>query len=92
MQPALSASEQFDGLWPEANLLFQFTVHRLFRTLTPVHASLRKLPRIAPVDAPTPKDLIVGITNDNADVGSKTLAVDDALVVYHMLQVHFPNR
>ena len=42
--------------------------------------------------APTPKDLIVGITNDNADVGSKTLAVDDALVVYHMLQVHFPDR
>jgi hypothetical protein len=52
----------------------QFPEHGLLGGLTPVNATLRKLPRVG-ANAFAPKNLIFLVEQDDADVGSKPFAV-----------------
>ena len=61
-------------LGQQADLLVQFTKHGILRRFTALDATLRKLPTVCAY-ALAPKNLMLVIDQNNADVGAKALAV-----------------
>jgi len=51
-----------------------------------MHPTLGKLPGVPAIDPAPPEHLVVLITNDDADIGSKSLIVDHAVVIKLWIQ------
>ena len=73
-QPVSGAGHNANVLLKEPHFFVQFTNHGLFGGLTPVNATLRKLPRVC-ANSLAPKYLIFLVEQDDADVGPKAVPV-----------------
>ena len=73
-QPVPCPSDYLDMFLPQTGFFLQFTVHGLFRRFAIFDAALRKLPRLL-TDTFSPPHLIVGIEQNNTDVGAVTFTV-----------------
>lgn len=68
-QPIPGSSYNFNMFWQQANFFVEFPVHGLFRRFAMFNPALRKLPGMF-TNSLTPKDLLSGIGQNNADVGT----------------------
>ncbi len=74
-QPVARDAQNIDIVGFEPDLLVQFPIHRVFRGLALEHATLRKLPAFR-THAATQQQLVVGVREDDADIGPKALGVN----------------
>ena len=74
-QPVAGAGHDLDMLGPQPDFLVQFTEHRLLGRLAVLDAPLRELPGVG-AQALAPKDLVVCVQQDNADVGPEPFTVE----------------
>jgi hypothetical protein len=61
----------------QPDLFHEFPVHRLFRRLSRLDATLWKLPRVFS-DPLAPENLVAVVAQDDADIGSVPISVNHA--------------
>ena len=79
-EPVARAAEELHLVGPETHLLLQLAVHRLFRRLSLLDASLGKLPGVL-ANAPPPEETLVAIDQYDAHVWPESIPVDHGIVL-----------
>src|SRR5690606_34302038 len=73
-QPVSSAPQYADMFRSQTHFLVEFSIHGLHRAFAVLDAALRELPRVFP-DPLAPKDFVLGVDENNADVGAVAFAI-----------------